>query len=71
MKITIRKGTKGFEAYVPKKDLEEPVVACEHPGLWGGWIELGNGWRFAMPEMAADTPLPLTLDARRLSTGED
>lgn len=71
MKITIRKGAKGFEAYVPKKDLEEPVVASERPGLWGGWIELGNGWRFAMPEMAADTRLPLTLDARRLSTGEE
>ncbi|MBB4265953.1 putative nitrogen fixation protein NifT [Roseospira visakhapatnamensis] len=70
MKITIRKGAGGFEAYVPKKDLEEPVVASEHPGLWGGWIELGNGWRFAMPALATDTPLPLTLDARRISTGE-
>jgi len=69
MKITIRKAANGFEAYVPKKDLEELVVASEHPGLWGGWIELGNGWRFDMPEMPADTPLPLTLDARRLSTG--
>jgi len=71
MKITIRKGDDGsYEAYVPKKDLEEAVVASEHPTLWGGWIELGNGWRFDMPEMAADTPLPLTLDARRISTGE-
>jgi len=70
MKITIRKIDDGFEAYVPKKDLEERIVASEHPGLWGGWIELGNGWRFDMPEMAADTPLPITLDARRTSTGE-
>ncbi|MQX38317.1 putative nitrogen fixation protein NifT [Roseospira navarrensis] len=71
MKITIRKDDTGrFEAYVPKKDLEEHVVDSEHPTLWGGWIELGNGWRFEMPEMAADTPLPLTLDARRTSTGE-
>jgi nitrogen fixation protein NifT len=71
MKITIRKDDAGrFEAYVPKKDLEEPVVASEHPTLWGGWIELGNGWRFEMPDMEPDTRLPLTLDARRISTGD-
>jgi len=69
MKITIRKGAGGYEAYVPKKDLEEAVVASEHPDLWGGWIELANGWRFDMPEMAPDTRLPLTVDARRTSTG--
>ncbi|KAA5607612.1 putative nitrogen fixation protein NifT [Roseospira marina] len=70
MKITIRRGDGGYEAYVPKKDLEEAIVASEKPDLWGGWIELGNGWTFDLPEMASDTPLPLTLDARRTSTGE-
>ncbi|SDE40395.1 putative nitrogen fixation protein NifT [Rhodospira trueperi] len=70
MKITIRKVASGYEAYVPKKDLEERVTATEKPDLWGGWIELANGWRFEMPEMPADTPLPLTLDARRISTGD-
>ncbi|MBB4287657.1 putative nitrogen fixation protein NifT [Roseospira goensis] len=70
MKITLRKGAGGFEAYVPKKDLEEAVVAAERPDLWGGWIELANGWRFDLPALAADTRLPITVDARRTSTGE-
>ncbi|SDG89015.1 putative nitrogen fixation protein NifT [Roseospirillum parvum] len=67
MKVTLRKTAKGYEIYVPKKDLEEPVVAMENEAPWGGWIEIGNGWRFQMPEMPADTPLPLTVEARRLS----
>lgn len=71
MKITIRKGAGGYEAYVPKKDLEEAITASEIPTLWGGWIELANGWRFQLPEMAPDTRLPLTVDARRTSSGED
>ena len=67
MKVTIRKRGETFEAYVAKKDLEEDVVASEHPGLWGGWMELANGWRFQMPEMDAATPLPVTVDARKLA----
>jgi len=70
VKITIRRGTEGFEAYVPKKDLEEAVVASERPELWGGWIELGNGWRFALPPQEAEVRLPLTVDARRIATGD-
>ena len=27
MKVMIRRGDKGLSAYVPKKDLEEPIVA--------------------------------------------
>jgi probable nitrogen fixation protein FixT len=52
---------------VAKKDLEQPVVASERPELWGGWVELANGWRFAMPDMDAATRLPLTIDAKRIS----
>jgi nitrogen fixation protein NifT len=70
MKVTIARRGDVYSVYVAKKDLEQPVVASERPELWGGWIELANGWRFAMPEKAADTRLPLTLDARRLS-GDD
>ena len=70
MKITVRKVAAGWQVYVPKKDLEEPVVAMQQPGLWGGWIELGNGWRFEVPPMPADTPVPLTLDARKLAEEE-
>jgi len=30
--------------YVPKKDLEEPIIESEHETLWGGWIRIANGW---------------------------
>ena len=53
-------------AYIAKKDLEETIVEMERPEMWGGTITLANGWKFAMPEMAPDTRLPLTVEARKL-----
>jgi len=70
MKVMIRETAKGLSAYVPKKDLEEPIVAQELAGLWGGTVTLANGWLLALPEMAAGTTLPITVEARRLSSGE-
>ena len=66
MKVMIRKGDKGYSAYVPKKDLEEAIIEFEKPTLWGGWVKLRNGWMLALPEMAADTRLPITVEAKRL-----
>jgi nitrogen fixation protein NifT len=65
MKVMIRKTAAGYSAYVPKKDLEEAIVESERPALWGGWVRLKNGWTLALPEMAADTRLPITVEARR------
>jgi nitrogen fixation protein NifT len=66
----IRRSSEGvLSAYVPKKDLEEPIVDIERPGMWGGRITLANGWQLALPEMSADTTLPITVEARRLSEG--
>jgi nitrogen fixation protein NifT len=68
MKIMIRKTSSGaLSAYVPKKDLEEPIVAQERAELWGGTVTLGNGWTLALPKMAPGTTLPITVEARRLS----
>ena len=68
MKVMIRRSAAGvLSAYVPKKDLEEPIVAQERPGLWGGTVTLGNGWLLALPEMAEGTALPITVEARRLA----
>lgn len=67
MKVMIRKSGETFSAYVAKKDLEETIVRAETPLLWGGWVELDNGWRLQLPEMAADTRLPITVEARRLT----
>ncbi len=68
MKVMIRRNEKGeLSAYVPKKDLEEPIVNMEKPDMWGGQVTLANGWQLALPEMAADTRLPITVEARRMS----
>lgn len=68
MKIMIRRTSAGqLCAYVPKKDLEEPIVEQEQPDLWGGHITLANGWRLELPAMAAGTTLPVTVEARKLS----
>jgi len=68
MKVMMRRNAAGvLSAYVPKKDLEEPVVAQQKPGLWGGTVTLANGWTLELPEMAEGTSLPITVEARRLS----
>ncbi|KJS44812.1 MAG: protein fixU [Rhodospirillaceae bacterium BRH_c57] len=70
MKVTIRKVGDAYEAYIPKKDMEEKVVEQDTPHVWGGIIKLSNGWRFQMPELAADTRLPITVEARKLGDDE-
>lgn len=72
MKVMIRRAEGVLSAYVPKKDLEEPIVELEYETIWGGWAKLANGWVLEMPEMAEDTPLPITVDARkRVAVEED
>jgi len=64
----IRRSSEGqLSAYVPKKDLEEPIVSMEKPDMWGGKVTLGNGWELQLPAMSAGTALPITVEARRLS----
>jgi len=68
MKVMIRKNAAGdLSAYVPKKDLEEPIVASEKPDLWGGRITLANGWQLELPAMAPETRLPITVEARKVA----
>lgn len=68
MKVMIRKNAAGvLSAYVAKKDLEEHIVSMAKPEMWGGTVTLANGWTLELPEMAADTRLPVTVEARRLS----
>lgn len=66
MKVMIRKNASGeLSAYVPKKDLEEPIVSMEKESLWGGTVTLANGWTLELPEMDPDTRLPITVEARK------
>jgi nitrogen fixation protein NifT len=68
MKVMIRKNGEGqLSAYIPKKDLEEPIVSMEKPEMWGGAVTLGNGMQLQLPPLAAGTALPITVEARRLS----
>lgn len=66
MKVTIAKRGETVSVYVAKKDLEQNVVASELPELWGGWIELANGWRLLLPPQPEAVRLPLTIEAKRL-----
>lgn len=67
MKVMIRRDNAGvLTAYVPKKDLEEPIVDQVNPNLWGGLVTLGNGWKLELPDLPADTRLPITVEARKL-----
>jgi nitrogen fixation protein NifT len=67
MKVMLRESKGVLSVYVPKKDLEEPVVARELESLWGGTVTLANDWVLALPEMPPETRLPVTVEARRLS----
>ncbi|MHB9119148.1 MAG: putative nitrogen fixation protein NifT [Burkholderiales bacterium] len=68
MKIMIRRNGAGvLSAYVPKKDLEEPIVSMEKEEMWGGMVTLANGWRLELPAMSPETTLPLTVEARKVS----
>jgi nitrogen fixation protein NifT len=69
MKVMIRKNSDGnLSAYVAKKDLEEPIVSMEKPEMWGGRVTLANGWQLELPALSSDTTLPITVEARRLSS---
>jgi len=66
MKVMIRRSLEtGLSIYVPKKDLEQPIIESERETLWGGWIRIANGWVLDLPDMAADTTLPVTINARK------
>lgn len=68
MKVTVRKETDGaYSIYVAKKDLEARIVAKDRETVWGGTVTLDNGWRLEMPDMAVDTRMPITVEARKLA----
>lgn len=68
MKVMIRRDSEGvLSAYVPKKDLEEPIVEVETPEMWGGSITLANGWKLQLPDMAGGASLPITVEAKKIA----
>ncbi|MEC4682254.1 MAG: putative nitrogen fixation protein NifT [Nitrospirota bacterium] len=68
MKVMVRKNAEGiFSVYVPKKDLEEPVVKSDREALFGGTVTLANGMVLELPELPAGGALPITVEARKIS----
>ncbi|MCL4460629.1 MAG: putative nitrogen fixation protein NifT [Nitrospirae bacterium] len=68
MKVMVRKNAEGvYSVYVPKKDLEEPIVRFDKEDLFGGTVTLANGMVLELPEMPPGQGLPLTVDARKVS----
>ena len=54
-----------LSVYVPKKDLEEEVVG--QTATEGGKIlTLANGWQLSFKDLAEDTKLPQTFNAKKL-----
>jgi nitrogen fixation protein NifT len=67
MKAMIRRNGLGLSIYMPKKDVEEPVVAVENEDLWGGLVLVRNGWLLALPDLPQSTRLPITIEANKQS----
>lgn len=64
----VRKNAEGiFSVYVPKKDLEEPIVKSDRESLFGGTVTLANGMVLELPELADGQSLPITVEARKIS----
>ncbi|MGK7943544.1 MAG: putative nitrogen fixation protein NifT [Microcystaceae cyanobacterium] len=66
MKVMLRKNNQDhLSVYVPKKDLEEEVVKQTETDD-GRVLTLANGWELAFKDLADDTKLPQTFEAKRL-----
>lgn len=67
MKVMLRNNDAGhLMAYVPKKDLEEPVVE-QTDGEEGKILTLANGWKLCIAN-GEPLKLPQTVEAKRLSS---
>lgn len=67
MKVMLHKGSDGgLMIYVPKKDLEESVVARRQEGE-ETIFSLGNGWEFSVSGLPDPLSLPKTLEAKRVN----
>mgnify|MGYP000092700827 FL=1 len=66
MKVILHESAYGhLMVYVPKKDLEESVVATRSEGR-ETIFTLSNGWELAIPELPDPLTLPKTVEAKRL-----
>lgn len=67
MRVMLRNNCEGhLMAYVPKKDLEEPVIE-QTSGEHGQIFTLANGWQLELAEDDQPLSLPATVEMRRLA----
>lgn len=71
--IMVRKDASGaYSFYLPKRDLEDTIVAIEFdtPEKWGGEIKLNNGGAYYIEPQALPARFPISLRAKRLDAAE-
>ncbi len=71
--IMIRRDSKGsYQFYLPKRDLEDTIVAMEFDTQekWGGEIKLNNGGTYYIEPQPAPARLPYSVRARRVDAAE-
>lgn len=71
--IMVRKDATGsYSFYLPKRDLEDTIVAIEFdtPEKWGGEIKLNNGGAYYIEPQALPARFPISLRAKRLDAAE-
>ncbi|OHC65354.1 MAG: putative nitrogen fixation protein NifT [Rhodocyclales bacterium RIFCSPLOWO2_02_FULL_63_24] len=71
--IMVRKDAAGaYSFYLPKRDLEDAIVAMEFDSSekWGGEIKLNNGGAYYIEPQLPPARFPISLRAKRLDAAE-
>ncbi len=66
--VMIRQGPDGYVFYMPKRDIEDAIVAIEFDtqDKWGGEVRLKNGGLYYIDPQPAPPRFPYSVRARRI-----
>ncbi len=70
--MVAKTATGAYSFYLPKRDLEDAIVAMEFDSAdkWGGEIRLNNGGVYYIEPQALPVRFPISLRARRVDAAE-
>ncbi len=70
--MVARNAAGAYSFYLPKRDLEDAIVAMEFDSAdkWGGEIRLNNGGTYYIEPQALPARFPISLRARRIDAAE-
>lgn len=70
--MVARNAAGSYSFYLPKRDLEDAIVAMEFDSAdkWGGEIRLNNGGVYYIEPQAVPARFPISLRARRVDAAE-